>query len=191
MSDKTPDCIYHNQPDEFTASVRRAVLLRWTTYAEELVRAIGPKQAASRRIEKHVQADLDKLKRDFDAGDKGAVISAIEVCFRNESPVPGWAQNEFINVCGDIHFGRSKSWDEVFGRPHKKGAQLGAMRRKKRLGLPVLVRVRERHAGGEPIGKDLFDSVGEELGIGGTLVSEIYSEAKKGFDEFMKEEAER
>jgi hypothetical protein len=42
MSDK-PDCIYHNQPDEFTASVRRAMLLQWTAYAEALVRATEPK----------------------------------------------------------------------------------------------------------------------------------------------------
>ena len=59
--------------------------------------------------------------------------------------------------------------------------------------------VRERQAAGEPISKDLFEAVGEEvqelisrgyLGEGnkkisckGTLVAQIYYEHKKAFDE--------
>jgi hypothetical protein len=119
------------------------------------------------------------------------VLSAINICFHSETAVPGWVQAEFTNACTNVRIGLFKSWDEVFGRPHKKGAQLGAVRRKRPLRIPILNRVEERHAAGEPISKDLFDSVGAELGIGGTLVSEIYSEAKKMHDEFMKEEDER
>jgi hypothetical protein len=142
---------------------------------------------ASRRLDKHVQADLDRLWEALEAGDKGAVLSAINICFHSETAVPGWVQSEFTNACTNVRIGLFKSWDEVFGRPHKKGAQLGAVRRKRPLRIPILNRVEERHAAGEPISKDLFDSVGAELGIGGTLVSEIYSEAKKMHDEFMKE----
>jgi hypothetical protein len=96
-----------------------------------------------------------------------------------------------MNACTDIRIGLFKSWDEVFGRPHKKGAHLTSLRRKRRLRIPILLRVTERQDAGEPISKDLFDCVGEEFGIAGTLVSEIYYEAKETHDEFMKEEAER
>jgi hypothetical protein len=45
---------------------------------------------------------------------------------------------------------------------------------------PLLGRVEGRRKKGERVDKDLFDSVGEEFGISGTVASEIYYE-HRGF----------
>jgi hypothetical protein len=79
-----------------------------------------------------------------------------------------------------------KSWDEVFGRPLKKGKQQTVERKKRLLGYPVLMRVWERHAAGEAISKPLFEAVGRELGVSGTVAAEIYYKALKGLPEKFK-----
>jgi hypothetical protein len=73
-----------------------------------------------------------------------------------------------------------------FGSYLKKGAQLAAARKRKMLKAEVRFEVEERRAAGEPISKDMFDSIAEKLKyqgkpVGGTVVSEVYREAKKRF----------
>lgn len=67
-----------------------------------------------------------------------------------------------------------KSWDEVFGRPLKKGKQLATERRNYNIGARLMYRVRERHRAGEKIDKGLFEAVGKEFDISGTTASELY-----------------
>jgi hypothetical protein len=74
-----------------------------------------------------------------------------------------------------------RSWDEVFGPPVKKGARLEDARRRQKLAPLVWDMVNERHAAGEPLNKELFDAVGEDLGCGGTLAYELYDKVRKFF----------
>jgi hypothetical protein len=80
-----------------------------------------------------------------------------------------------------FHRREIKSWDEVFGRPLLKGKQLATEQRKLRLAGPIYQRVYERHMAGEPVTKALFDEVGKEVGVSGTVAAEIYYELKNGF----------
>jgi hypothetical protein len=191
------DCIEYDQPDELTARVRREMLLEWTAYVEGMVRSTSDHRAACRFSGEEFQAEMRRLRQDYETGDKGAVPSIIKLCFSDKRPVPGWAQAEFYNACGEIHQHRAKSWDDVFGRPLEKGAQLAAARRHLSLRLPVALAVVERVAAGEAIDKNMFDAIAEELRadrtldarrgklkIGGTLVGQVYAECK----EFLGEE---
>jgi hypothetical protein len=67
-----------------------------------------------------------------------------------------------------------KSWDEVFGAPHPKGTHLKKEAKNFARRLPLLSRVQELRAAGEPVDKGLFDKVGLEFGISGTTASELY-----------------
>ena len=175
------------------------MLSEWTAYVEGML-PTGGKHAAGRLSDEEFQTAMGGLKRDHEAGNKGAVPSIIALCFADARPVPGWVQDEFWNACSDISWHRFKSWDDVFGRPLKKGAQLAAARRHRRLVIPVAHRVEQRVAGGEPIDKNMFDAIAEELRvdpavrhslreklkIGGTLVGQVYDECKKVFGEEWK-----
>jgi hypothetical protein len=199
---KRKDCIEYDQPDELTARVRREMLLEWTAYVEGMVRSTSDHRAACRFSDEKFQAEMRRLRQDYDAGDKGAVPSIIALCFADERPVPGWAQAEFCNACREINQYRAKSWDDVFGRPLKKGAQLAAARRRLGLRVSVGLAVMERVAAGEAIDKNMFDAIAEELRadrtldarrgklkIGGTLVGQVYAECKEilsGEEEWKK-----
>jgi hypothetical protein len=74
-----------------------------------------------------------------------------------------------------------RTWEEVFGRPVKKGARLEDAKRRRKLAPIVWDKVGERHAAGEPLNKELFDAIGEELKCGGTLVYELYAETRDFF----------
>jgi hypothetical protein len=124
---------------------------------------------------------MDEASRDFDAGDKGALLGAIFLCLEYDEVAPAWVKayyrDAFLRVISH-DFG---SWDDAFGRPLKKGAQLAAARRKKGLEISVLNKVWERYVAGQSITKSLFDSIGKEVGVSGTVASEIYHAGTKPY----------
>ena len=94
------------------------------------------------------------------------------------NPIPEWAQKALIKAVARANTYQIKSWDEVFGRPLEKGKQLAVERRKFGLMDQILERVQQRHEAGESIVKGLFETVGQEFGVSGTVASDIYYDAK-------------
>ncbi len=109
------------------------------------------------------------------AGDKGRLLWFLNFCLVYRRPIPDWVREKFCAAYLKGAKVKVRSWDEVFGRPLKKGKQLKAERRKREIAEKIWHRVMElHHKANMPIGKELFETVGEKLGIGGTLVSDIY-----------------
>jgi hypothetical protein len=108
------------------------------------------------------------------------ILPALFECAMDGLPIPAWCAQAFINAFRDVRHYREKSWDDVFGKPHPKGMQIAAKRRKKMLEFAVLGRVREIKAENPdtPIDESLFEEIGKELGICKTLVGEYYYSAK-------------
>jgi hypothetical protein len=196
---KAPDCVGYNQPDAHTAKIRREMLQEWTGYIEQMVRLTDENRAACRRTEEEFLTKIRRLREDYEAGDKGALLSAIQLCFSDCRPVPIWAMSDFCNAIGGISSLMFTSWDEVFGRPLKKGAQPAAIQRRRRLATPIMFAVRERRDAGEPISMEMFEAVAKEIqGLiskgylgehnrkircGPSLVRKIYNETKNYWDE--------
>jgi hypothetical protein len=135
--------------------------------------------------EEEFQAEIDRLFQEVVGADnKGAILDAIHWCLVNDRPVPGWAVAKFSDAYSAVIWHHHKSWDDVFGRPVKKGAQLAALRLKKRKGSSIAWKVRERHAAGVSITKELFDAIGAEEGVSGTVAAEIYYAFVRQFPEF-------
>ena len=115
----------------------------------------------------------------IERGDKRELLSFINWCFMNRLVVPSWAQEKFSQAMQKSH--GIRTWEEVFGRPVKKGARLPDAMRRSDLAPRIWDSVNDRHEAGEPISKELFEVVGEKLGCGGTLVGKIYYEILKEF----------
>jgi hypothetical protein len=109
------------------------------------------------------------------AGDLPALLHAIFVCFRMKRTVPPWAITAFIEAYSKGLRGKLKSWDEVFGHP-RTPVQWTRIAKEFEAGPKILDAIAEAKAKGEPIGDDLFERIGRELGIGGhTKVGQIYA----------------
>jgi len=92
--------------------------------------------------------------------------------------MPEWVSKAFIRGYDQVLTCSSGSWDDVFGRPYKKGAHLSRMRQARAKRLAVWSRVNAAVHRNEPINRELFESIGRDLGIGKTRAEELYAEAK-------------
>jgi hypothetical protein len=106
--------------------------------------------------------------------EKGALLYFISHCFTNNQPVPDWAKKAFNAACWKGVRFEIKSWDDVFGRPLKKGQHQATERRNMQIARTIWERVCDRSGAGEGIGKKLFDSIGNEFGVSGTVAEQIY-----------------
>ena len=133
----------------------------------------------------HERSALEKLGR----GDQGALLHFISWCFLQRRDVPAWAQEKLRDATSKALTFQIKSWDEVFGRPLKRGKQLAAERRRYLADAEIWKRVNARRRAGAALDKHLFAAVGKELGIGGaTVVENIYYKILREFR--SSEEAE-
>ena len=101
---------------------------------------------------------LDSGKRRYRNGEKSALIATISTCLSFGIEIPAWARD----ALGDSYRDAPKSWDDVFGRPPKRGA---VMQQRRDLEFRVIVRIENLREQGWPVGSDLFDKVGKEFGF--------------------------
>ncbi len=121
------------------------------------------------------EAHLAALEGAYDEGrgNKAALLEMMLHCAMEEKRLPEWARNAFIDGYLSVQAGAARSWDYLFGEPHR-GRHLRTVRANTRA-REIHQRVRDLHKGGMPIDPTLFALVAEETGIGGkTLVSELY-----------------
>jgi hypothetical protein len=132
--------------------------------------------------------ESDRAQKEFEAGDLTALPGFINSCFLNNRPVPDWAKHAFVAAFRKVWCFEVKSWDEVLGRFLEKGQQLAAARRKLNVVRPIWFEVQIRRLAGESINKEMFDAIGNELGVSGTVAAELYYEIHNELgDEFRKE----
>ena len=67
----------------------------------------------------------------YDQGDKTQILVGLHWCFIFHEPIPPWLEQAFQNAYGAKPEYKIKSWDEVFGRPLKKGIRPERERRNK------------------------------------------------------------
>lgn len=120
---------------------------------------------------------LIKWHDQYKHGNKSAIPEALYLCALNDLPIPRWLACAYLEAFRDVVLRyRAKSWDQVFGKPHKKGTHLGAKRQFREESLAVYQRVKEilRTESDTPIDGYLFERVGKEFGVGGKTLAEGY-----------------
>lgn len=135
---------------------------------------------------------LDSMKIAFEGGDSFTLMRAIRLCANHDLVMPDWVRRGFILAFDKVNGYRAKSWDEVFGKPLPKGANLNALRKKREKSILVWNEVHRRLHTNKiwdkssktwkplvPIDDELFTEVGQQFGLGLTLTKEYYAHAKK------------
>jgi hypothetical protein len=121
--------------------------------------------------------ELKELRAAYNQGRKEAILEVVYTCSLNSLPLPEWFEIAFIKAYRQVKQYRAKSWDDVFGKAHKKGTHLATKRQERTKSLAVYRRVREIKQAEPltPTDERLFDRVGRETGLGGaTVMSEYY-----------------
>lgn len=128
-----------------------------------------------------LDAFLKGCEEEFNSGNKWALMNALMACAHSRAPMPGWASKAYLAAFEACRTAKVKSWDDVFGEPWPKGTSRTATHRRLTTMWPLFHEINKRKIGNPalPIGVALFEEVGQQFGIGKTLASEFYYEAKR------------
>lgn len=126
---------------------------------------------------------INSQRQRVESGDGFAVLACIRACVTNDLIAPAWLAYEFNSRYDAVLNCRAKSWDDPrsFGKPYPKGTNIRALEKKRRLKFQIWNEVREMRSRDpdRAIDEHLFEEIGEKHGLGKTLASEFYYEAKK------------
>jgi hypothetical protein len=135
---------------------------------------------------------LKAAKNNYDKRDKTVVMHCLAFCFNFEVPIPTWLKLAFLKADNAAMTYKIKSWDEAFGPPLKKGKWLASEHRKHMISGEIFNRLTDQsYEAGKPIDKKLFEAVGKEFGVSGTIASEIYYEGCGDIDRLLAIELPR
>lgn len=127
---------------------------------------------------------IEGLRANVERGDGTALLRVIYHCALRDLVLPDWAARKFLTKFRKVIHHEAKSWDTVFGKPHRKGMQLHGARLRREKAPQVWLRVTNirRDEPKTPIGDELFARVAKELGINKTLCNELYYERQRDFE---------
>ena len=128
--------------------------------------------------------ELLELYKLYKAGHKEAIIEAFFSCSINSLPLPEWLEMAFLRAYREVRCYRAKSWDDVFEQPHPKNMKIGAKKDEREKGVEVYSRVREMRDKDSTtaIDRGLFNDIGGELGLSGSLAEKYYYNFKNKFN---------
>jgi hypothetical protein len=122
--------------------------------------------------------DAEERAQENDREVKGALVDAVFNCALAGVPLPEWASDAFRDAYFSVKVEPlHASWDAVFGRPHRKGENLPAKRKRHKLRLKVLVAVSDLRA--QMPNKNHFPEVAAKLGLGADDCKAIFYETIK------------
>ena len=130
--------------------------------------------------------ELDALQNQFASGDRYALATALRICANRALPMPAWVAAAYIKGYDAVNCLSATSWDVLFGPVIPKGKQLESLRRRSENWGAVWHEVQRRHAAGESIDDELFEDIGQKLGIGATTAKEWYRSEKHHYDTMLK-----
>jgi hypothetical protein len=125
-----------------------------------------------------LQQSIDHYQRKFEAGDNLAWLQAVDACVIHGWPIPPWARLKFFLGMTEWLSYKAATLDEAWGlqRPSK---QLRAGARRERLRSTILLRVAElHHLEGKPLTREMFATIGREVGMSGRSVEVLFYEPK-------------
>ncbi len=130
--------------------------------------------------------ELRQLHAQLLLGNKAAVVEGLYLCTFNDLPIPRWCAMGYLAAFRKVVHYRAKSWDDVFGRPHKKGVQLEAKQRRREKAPAVynMIRNIRKENPGTAIDSGLFEAVGKKLGLCKTLAEEYYYDMVHWFQKY-------
>ena len=119
---------------------------------------------------------LSECQLHYESGQRNALIVAILWCIQEGLPPSPWLRNECKKAWRTV----KKSWDEVFGPPFPKGKHWHYYNRNLKIGDRLKERIEFLHEKeGRSITQGLFEEVGKEFGVSGSVARDLYYEQKR------------
>lgn len=81
------------------------------------------------QIKKNARKSARALELKYKAGDMNALLDAVSICALNKVALPKWAVKALGEQIHRVRSYRVRSWDDIFGKPLKKGQWLTAARK--------------------------------------------------------------
>src|SRR5262249_54099579 len=119
----------------------------------------------------------------YENGQREALMEAILWWICEKWPAPPWV----IDAFDEAPFFVKKSWDEVFDPPIPKGEHHYRRDRNRKIGeqLADRIGIAARQEGRSITGK-LFEEVGKEFGVSGSVARDLYYENKRSQTKFVE-----
>jgi|CXWL01.1.fsa_nt_gi hypothetical protein len=117
---------------------------------------------------------FDVYEKEYLAGDTQALMKCMDFCCTKKLVIPNWAAEAFSEGYTKVSNHEARSWDTVFGKPHK-GKHLNEQRCDEDKQL-IHKCVRELINQGDPIDEGLFEKVGKRFRSQGREIRDIYYE---------------
>mgnify|MGYP001209085296 CR=1 FL=1 len=108
---------------------------------------------------------LQRYERLFAAGRRSALLDALSVCAKAGAPMPQWVVDAYLRIYDDVLHGRRVDLNDEFGftlrDPRTRNRRYLIATRGAEVGNAIIAARR----GGRPINTELFEEVGEALGL--------------------------
>ena len=127
------------------------------------------------QMRKNARQRVKALESKYDAGDMDALLDAIFECSLHKVALPRWAVNALGHQLHRVRSYQVASWDDIFGKPLKKGQWLTAARKEYELmrSVPYEIWTLTKHKGLSLT--EAYSAAALSLGSNETTVREIYS----------------
>ena len=135
-------------------------------------------------IPKITEPLIDDRRRRFEAGDKAALLDAVDLCARAGLPMPGWLAEAYCAAYAHWAAYRARSLDEAFG-VDRKGRKLADLQQRESLKAVVAVEV-NRLRKVMPTDEHLFEEAGAELNMPVGQVRGIYYDKTNHWPQFAE-----
>jgi hypothetical protein len=157
---------------------------------QERFEALGGTGPAGPLFQWSAGIEIEKLRGQFEAGDRWALFAAIRKCANHDLVMPDWVARGFIRGYDQVLNCKVGSWDEAYGAPYPKGARIAALKRRRELRFAVFHAVKKLHEVDPkvyPIDAGTFEQVGRQRqfvdkdgeAMGSATVGKLYYEAKR------------
>lgn len=121
---------------------------------------------------------FEAYEKEYLAGDTQALMKCIDYCCTKKIVIPNWAAEAFHLGYAKIRNYEARSWDTVFGKPHKKGTHLKEQRCEEDR-ISIHKYVKERIDQGHPIDQELFDLAAQRFGSYAKEIKDIYYDLER------------
>jgi hypothetical protein len=168
------------------AARHRSAFDPWTATPEEALAArdtVMPR-APDPLAQHHAAAEVLAARERCERPDGGcAVLKALSLCLANELMPPKWLRDAYAGRWQKIQDAHVATLDGAFGRPWPLRTRLATERRKLQLKKLIHAAVWQRVIAGAKVTHDLFEEVGELLGVhcsGSTAKGIYYAALREG-----------
>ena len=116
---------------------------------------------------------LEKFRRDYEKGDRTALLRALDLWLSSFRGPPAWIANAFFEAITKWLSYQAPTLDAAFG-VRRTTKQNKARREREAMRFRVMVRIAQLAQRGHPIDGKLFADVGEEINRSASYVSRIH-----------------